>query len=80
MASIIADGSDARLDGALRPDDRRGKEVRRVEHLGPGRLERGARARGSRDGRSTAQARVGQGAVRGRREAPAGVGGDRIDR
>jgi hypothetical protein len=33
------------LDGTLRPGDRRGKEVRRVEHLGPGRLERGARAR-----------------------------------
>jgi dihydrofolate reductase len=29
------------LDGTLRPDDRRGKEVRRVEHPGPGRLERG---------------------------------------
>jgi hypothetical protein len=43
----------------FRPDDRRGKEVRRVEHLGLGRLERGARARGSRDGRSAAQARVG---------------------
>ena len=25
-------------------DDRRGEEVRRVEHPGPGRLERGARA------------------------------------
>ena len=24
---------DGRLDGTLRPDDRRGKEVRRVEHL-----------------------------------------------
>jgi len=44
-----------RLDGTLRPDDRRGKEVRRVEHSGPGRLERGARAQGSRDGRSAAQ-------------------------
>jgi dihydrofolate reductase len=38
---------DGTLDGTLRPDDRRGKEVRRVEHPGPGRLERGARARGS---------------------------------
>jgi len=28
------------------PDDRRGKEVRRVEHPGAGRLECGARARG----------------------------------
>src|SRR5579864_77245 len=34
---------------------RRGKEVRRVEHPGPRRLERGARARGSRDCRSAAQ-------------------------
>ena len=33
------------MDGTLRPDHRRGKEVRRVEHPGPGRLERGARAR-----------------------------------
>ena len=40
-----ADGSEARLDGTLCPDDRRGKEVRRVEHLGPGRLERGASPR-----------------------------------
>src|SRR5690242_6489972 len=45
--------------GSLRPDDRRSKEVRRVEHPGPGRLERGARARGSREGRSAAQAGVG---------------------
>ena len=28
-----ATGREARLDGALRPDDRRGEEVRRVEHL-----------------------------------------------
>src|ERR687897_790951 len=54
-----AAGLDGRLDGTLRPDDRRGKEVRRVEHPGPGRLERGAR---------------------GRREAPAGVGGAGTDR
>src|SRR5688500_13241307 len=64
----------------FRPDDRRGKEVRRVEHLGPGRLERGARARGSGAGRRAAQAGAGQGTVRGRREAPAGVGGAGIDR
>ncbi len=32
MAAAGADGSEARLDGTLRPDDRRGKEVRRVEH------------------------------------------------
>ena len=29
---------DGRLDGTLRPDDRRGKEVRRVEHPGAGRF------------------------------------------
>src|SRR6266480_3393514 len=62
------------------PDDRRGKEVRRVEHPGAGRLERGARARGSGEGRSEAQAGIGQGAVCGRREAPDGVGGAGIDR
>ena len=33
---------DGTLDGTLRPDDRRGKEVRRVEHPGAGRLERPA--------------------------------------
>ena len=32
LAPIEADGGDACLDGAVRPDDRRGKEVRRVEH------------------------------------------------
>ena len=37
-------------------------------------------ARGSGEGRSAAQAGVGQGTVRGRREAPAGVGGAGIDR
>jgi hypothetical protein len=45
-----------------RPDwmepDRRGKEVRRVEHSGPGRFERGTSSRGSRDGRSAAQTGV----------------------
>ena len=79
MAAAGADGSEARLDGTLdgtlRPDDRRGKEVRRVEHPGPGRLERGARARGSGEGRSAVEAGVRQGTVRGRREAPAGAGG-----
>src|SRR4030095_14526890 len=59
VSAAGADGSAARLDGTPRPDDRRGKEVRRVEHLGPGRLERGARARGSGEGRSAAQAGVG---------------------
>ena len=28
------------MDGTVRPDDRRGKEVRRVEHAATGRLER----------------------------------------
>src|SRR5262249_53437143 len=56
------------------------EEVRRVEHPGPGRLERGAGARGPGEGRSAAQAGVGQGTVRWRREAPAGVGGVGIDR
>src|SRR6266853_865714 len=51
------------------------KEVRRVEHPGPGRLERGACARRSGEGRSAAEAGVGEGTARGRREAPAGVGG-----
>ena len=35
---------------------------------------------GSGAGRSAAQARAGQGPVRGRREAPTGVGGTGIDR
>src|ERR671912_364497 len=47
VAAAGAGGSEARLDGTLRPHDRRGKEVRRVEHIGPRRLERGARARRS---------------------------------
>ncbi|MGF6873634.1 hypothetical protein OKW35_003106 [Paraburkholderia sp. MM5477-R1] len=64
----------------LRPDDRRGKEVRRVKHPGAGRLERRTRARGSGQGSPATQAGVGQGAVRGRREASAGVGGAGIDR
>ena len=51
MAAAGAGGSEARLGGTLRPDDRRGEEVRRVEHPGPGRLERGAPARGSGAGR-----------------------------
>src|SRR5918994_5570832 len=76
-----AAGVDGRLDGTLRPDDRRGKEGRRVEHPGPRRLERGAGARrSSGEGRSAAEAGVGEGTVRGRRETPAGVGGAGIDR
>jgi hypothetical protein len=34
----------------------RSKEIRRVEHVLTGRLERGARARGSGEGRSGAEA------------------------
>jgi putative ABC transport system substrate-binding protein len=56
-------------------------EVCRVEYPGPGRLERGDRERGSAgEGRSAAEAGVGQGIVRGRRDAPAGVGGAGIYR
>jgi hypothetical protein len=44
VAGAGADGSETRLDGTLRPDDRCGKEVCCVEHPGSGRLERGARA------------------------------------
>src|SRR5947209_9324038 len=51
-------GARPELDGALRQGHRCGQEVRRVERPGPGRLERGARARGSREGRSAAQAGV----------------------
>src|ERR1700722_17710934 len=50
------DGSEVRLDGTLRPDDRLGKEVRCLEHPRSGRLERGTRARGSGKGRSAARA------------------------
>ena|SRR5262245_26010001 len=55
--------------GTLRPDDRRSKEVCRVEYPGPGRLERGDRERGSAgECHSAAEAAVGHGIVRGRRE------------
>src|SRR5262245_52803498 len=47
------------LDGTLCPHDRFGKEVRRVQHPGPGRLERRARARGSGEGCSAVEAGVG---------------------
>jgi hypothetical protein len=50
------------------------------EHPKPGRLERGAPARGPGEGRSAAQAGVGQGTVRGRGTAPSCVGGAGIDR
>src|SRR5262245_49859035 len=80
VAAGDANGDDARMDGTLRPDDRRGKEVRRVEHRGAGRLERGARARGSGERRPAAQAGAGQGTVRGRGEAPSCVDGAGIDR
>ena len=35
MAVADPDDGDARMDGAFRPDDRRGQEVRGVEHPGP---------------------------------------------
>jgi len=65
VAAGGADGSEAGLDGTLRADDRRGKEVRRVEHAGTSRLERGARARGSGEGRSAAQREPGKGLFTG---------------
>src|SRR5262249_23261261 len=65
VAAAGADGSEAGLDGTLCADDRRGKEVRRVEHPGPSRLERGARARGSGEGRSGAQRESGTGLLMG---------------
>src|ERR1051326_6937652 len=52
-------GSVAGLDEALRPDDRCGKEVCRLEHVESGGLERGACARGPGEGRSAAQAPAG---------------------
>jgi len=57
--SASVDRRNARLDGTLPSHNRRGKEVRRVEHPGPGRLERGAPARGSGNGRSAAEASFG---------------------
>src|SRR5574341_2228201 len=54
VAGAGANGSEARvdaaLDGALRPDDRRGEEVRRLAQPGPGGVERGARERGPGEG------------------------------
>ena len=47
MAATGAGGSAARMDGALRSDDRRGEEVCSVEHPAKRRLERGARALGN---------------------------------
>ena len=68
--AVAADGSDAGLDGTLRPDDRRGKEVRRVEHLGPSRLERGARARGSGDAVQQLKRESGKGLLVGGAKLP----------
>src|SRR5687767_9568599 len=84
------------MEAAFRPSARTGERLdwmepfdRKIDaakkyvvssHPGPGRLERGARARGSGDGRSAAEAGVGQGSVRGRRDAPAGVGRTGTDR
>jgi len=47
VAATGAGGSAARMDGALRSDDRRGEEVCSVEHPAKRRLERGARALGN---------------------------------
>src|SRR5262249_4438397 len=81
VAAGGAGGSEARLDGALCSDDRRGKEVRRDEDPGPGGLECGERAWGaSRERGSTVEAAARQGAVRGRSQAPAGIGWAGIDR
>jgi len=48
-----------KIRSPLPKESARLKEVRRVEHPGPGRLERGARALGSGEGCSAAQAGVG---------------------
>ncbi len=80
VAARDADHDAARLDRAFRAHHRRGEEVRRVEHAERGRLERGAPERKPERGRTEAQAAAGQGAVHGRREAPAGAGGAGIDR
>ena len=55
--------------------DPRGKEVRRFEHAGSGSTERGLVQGRSGQGRPAAQAGTGQGTVRGRHQAPTGVGG-----
>src|SRR5690606_14004398 len=77
-------GGEARLgpavDGALRPDDRPGEEIRGVEHAGPGRLERRARARRPGAGGPQAQGRAGEGPLRGRRPARLRADGDGPDR
>ena len=66
--------------GTLRADHRRDEEVRGVEHVRPGRLERGAGAWRSGRGRPGAQARAGQGAVHWWRQAPDGARGAGSDR
>jgi dihydrofolate reductase len=58
------------LDGTLRTDDRRSKEVRRVEHPGPGRLEREVRARGSRKAVQQPKREPGKGLLAGGRKLP----------
>ena len=62
------------MDGTLRPDDRRGEEVRRVEPL-TGSIERGARAGDLGKAVQQLKSEPGKGLFIGRREAPAGVGG-----
>src|SRR5690606_25560494 len=68
------------VDGAFRANDRRGKEIRRVEHPGSRRLERGTDPWRSGGSRSTAQAGARQRPFRGRGEARAVVDGAGIDR
>jgi hypothetical protein len=80
LAMARAGANETRVDGALRARHRCEEEVRRIEHPGAGRLECGARARGSEDSRAAAQGRTGERTVRGRAHAPAGPGGARIDR
>jgi hypothetical protein len=61
VAAVDTDGDDARMDGALRSNNRRGEEIRRIAHARPRGLERGARARRSREGGAAAEAAAGQG-------------------
>jgi len=80
VAAAGADGSEAGLDGTLRPDDRRGKEVRSCRAPWSGWIGTRSWCAGiwGRSWSSSSGSRVR--AVRGRREAPAGAGGAGIDR
>ena len=62
------------MDGTLRADDDAAKKYVVSSTLDRS-MERRARARRSRKGRSAAQVGVGEGTVHGRREASAGIGG-----